>query len=99
MPDKNIGQVDPTGNYGMSQAEADKARAWAKEKAKEINADPSIPRRHRAHAEHQAKRERDGGPESSRSVTERDGQSVTPAESKKARARARAKAYRARKKD
>ena len=48
MGTKELGQVDPSGNYGLGQAEADKARAWAKEKALEINADPTIPRRHRA---------------------------------------------------
>jgi hypothetical protein len=30
MADKQIGKVDPTGNYGLGQAEGDKARAWAK---------------------------------------------------------------------
>ena len=48
MGTKELGQVDPSGNYGMSQAEADKARLWARERARRINADPSIPRRHRA---------------------------------------------------
>ena len=47
MGTKELGQVDPSGNYGLGQAEADKARAWAKAKALEINADKTIPTRHR----------------------------------------------------
>ena len=46
MGTKELGRVDPTGNYGMSQAEADKARKWAAErKAARIKAGrPAGPR-------------------------------------------------------
>ena len=93
MGTRELGQADPTGNYGMSQAEADKAGAWAKERAKRINADPTIPRRHRADAERRANLDSVTAAGRDESVTvERDA-----AERKKAQARARSKAYRKRK--
>ena len=54
MKDKLVGQGDADSNYGLGQAEADKLRLWAVERQQRIDADPSIPRRHRADAEHQA---------------------------------------------
>ena len=50
MKDKLVGQVDPDGNYGLPLQEAGKLRAWAKEREARIDADPTIPRRHRAKA-------------------------------------------------
>ena len=29
MATKEVGRVDPSGNYGLGQTEADKARKWA----------------------------------------------------------------------
>ena len=97
MPDRLITPVDPTGNYGLGQAEADKARAWAKEKAKAINADPSIPRRHRLDAERRADRLAGRKMRTvTDSVTKKPGR---PKKDKTLSAAERSKAYRARKKD
>ena len=51
MKDKLVGLLDPDGNYGLPLQEADKLRIWAKERQKRIDADPGIPRRHRALAD------------------------------------------------
>ena len=98
MPDKQLGRpAAEDGTYGLSHAAADQLRAWAKGKAAEINADPSIPRRHRLDAERRADRLAGRKMRTvTDSVTKKPGR---PKKDKTLSAAERSKAYRARKKD
>lgn len=48
---KELGKVDPSGNYGLGQAEADKARKWAADRKKAREAKGIPPGRHVFEAE------------------------------------------------
>lgn len=54
MATKELGQVDPAGNFNLGVDGAVKLREWAAKRTKEIEANPNIPRRHRADAEWRA---------------------------------------------
>ena len=86
MADKQMGKVDPTGNYGLGQAEADKARAFVKTHYKDE--DPAAVERMR-------QRLNPGSVTPGQFV--RDAAQEAAEEHKKGLSKARSAAYRARK--